>query len=358
MFIFFPFSRVQGEYVKCPECGFENEEGSTYCSNCGEMLVKKMEKKGKGKVKIIAGILVVVIAAGLGYVMFFGDETERANELVELANGEIERGNEHLNTVDVKLAEFREVNLDVGDEGEINNEVQVVSGFRQDAQQLKTTVGRVKDHFQKAKEYYEEADGLKLPGWYHEYIGLKVEALEKDLERMGRIEGLLDNYVLYYGFAESYLRAEVMLVDVLDALDEGNSRMGDGDYSGAVDSYKDALSQLRDSQEEFGNAGELIDLEYMEDLDVYLSGIDLALDALVDAAEFLNLGGFSQANTLLEDATEVLGSLGESPAPLVKEGLELWYEENIEKIISETEVLLREVKQLEEEARDLYEENT
>ena len=350
--------------MKCPSCRFENEEGSKYCSNCGAPLILANDvggetDKGKNRGKIIAGVLVVaVIAVGLSYVMFFGYETERANELVELANNEIERGNEHLNTVDVKLAEFREVNLDVDDEGEINSEVQVVSGFKQDAQQLKTTVGRVKDHFQKAKDYYEEADGLKLPGWYHEYIGLKVRALEKDLERMDKIEGLLDNYVLYYGFAESYLRAEVMLMDVLDALDEGNSRMGDGDYSGAVDSYKDALSQLRDSQEEFGNAGELIDLEYMEDLDVYLSGIDLALDALVDAAEFLNLGGFSQANTLLEDATEVLGSLGESPAPLVKEGLELWYEENIEKIISEIEVLLREVKQLEEEARDLYEENT
>ena len=163
--------------MHCPECGFENEEGSTYCSNCGAMLVKKkMEKKGKNKV--IAGVLVVaIIAAGLSYVMFFGYETERANELVELANNEIERGNEHLNTVDAKLAEFREVNLDVDDEGEINNEVQVVSGFKQDAQQLKTTVGRVKDHFQKAKEYYEEADGLKLPGWYHEYIGLKMSSL-------------------------------------------------------------------------------------------------------------------------------------------------------------------------------------
>lgn len=354
----------------CPECGMENIEGSMFCSNCGARLVteemerpleKREEKekgKGKSKVKVIAVVAVAaVVVVVIGLITFgFGDETDRANELVEMANREIGLGNEHLNAVSVKLAEFREINFDLTIESAINQEIQYASGWKQDSLQLKTTIGRVKEHFEKAKGYYKDTEDLRLPGWYHEYIGLKVKALEKDLERMSKIEALLGNYVLYYGFAESYLRGEMLLMDVQDELDEGNSYLSDGNYSAAVDSFRDALSGLRDSQEEFVAAGEVIDLDFMDDLEEYLDGLGSALEALMQATQFLNLGNLLQANTLLDSANVELATL-ELPEGLMEEGLESWYDQHIEGLIEEIEELLSEVKQLEEEAKELYEEN-
>jgi hypothetical protein len=345
--------------MKCPHCGMINEEGSSFCSNCGTPLVEREIPKKKGKGKILAGVVIaVIVVASVGYFMFFGYETERANDLVEMANEEISKGNSILNTeVSPKFSEFREVDLDLDDEDEINQEIGHVSGWREDSEEMIDTVDEVIQHFESAKGFFEETEHLRLPEWYHEYIDLKVQAIEKDLERMEKMKMLLGNYGVYYGFCENYLNGELKLVDVMEDLDEGNSRLDSGRFGAASTMFESALEGLRESVDDFDAAGELIDLEYMDDLEEYVGHLDLALGWLKDATDFLGFGSLLQAAGLVEKADTELGFLGELSEDVLEEQLGLWYEQFVNGVYFEIEDLLEEVQRLEQQAAELYEEN-
>lgn len=376
--------RRDGDCMICPQCGVVNEEDSRFCSNCGTLLdseivkkervVKEVEKdfeeeipkkKGKGVVIAVLAVAIIVVAVVGGYFTVFGYEVERADELVDMANQEISQGNNLLNnTVSPKLSEFRKANVDLETENEINQEISTVKGWRNDAQDLMTTIDQVSNHLGKAKGYYMEVKELRLPGWYQEYIELKIQAVEKDLERMAKIRLLLGNYVVYYGFAENYLNGENELEDVLEDIEEGNKKLNEGDFDGAIALFESALEGIKDSKGDYGAAGELIDLDYVDDLDTYLDDLDSALETLVDAVELLDSLSFLPVSSLAEkvsgelNVVEGLSDRLEGLSERALEGqLDSWYEVYIEGLISEIEDLLEEVQRLEQRAKDLYEEN-
>ncbi len=146
-------------------------------------------------------------------------------------------------------------------------------------------------------------------------------------------------------------------MDVLDDLESGNTKLDQGDYSGAAGMYRDALDGLRDGKIEYTSAGDLIDLSYMEDLDEYLEYLDTALDALVDAAEFLGIGNVIQADTIMERASENLEDMGEVSEGMLENQLESWYDTNIEGLLQEIASLKEEVSDIEQDAKELYEQN-
>ena len=57
--------------MKCPVCGFENENDSQFCGNCGTPLIpEEPEKKGSKKTPVIIAVVIIVViiaAALIGY---------------------------------------------------------------------------------------------------------------------------------------------------------------------------------------------------------------------------------------------------------------------------------------------------
>lgn len=58
--LFWELQRIDigGLKLKCPKCGFENNNSAEFCSNCGAKLVKK--DKNKRMLKIISILALIV----------------------------------------------------------------------------------------------------------------------------------------------------------------------------------------------------------------------------------------------------------------------------------------------------------
>jgi Arc/MetJ-type ribon-helix-helix transcriptional regulator len=349
--------------MRCAECGYFNEEGSKFCSNCGSTLsTKKIPEKKKLKgstTKILIVILVAVIAMVVffSYITFFSYDIEEANNLVDKANREIQNGNNLLNsTLNPQINDFREISFDVETESALQTEIQYAKTTKQNAQQLMNTITTIKGNFNQAQNFFSETENLRLPTWYHDYIDLKIKALDKDLERMSKIEELLTNYILYYGFAENYLQGRDELYALMDELQDGLEDIDDGNFSSASSAFQSALSHLRESNDQLDAASAVISLDSLDQLLNQMEHIDSALEALSDATQFLSTGNISQAMYLLTLANEDLEGLGEAPTSLLEEQIDSWYDQNIQGLITDIEALLNEVNRYEQQAQQLYDQ--
>ncbi|MBU7032862.1 MAG: hypothetical protein HXS53_10045 [Theionarchaea archaeon] len=348
--------------MRCTECGFNNEEGSKFCSNCGSTLLLQKEpdrvkgKGGRSKILIVALVAVICIVAVFSYLTFFSYEVEKANELVNKANREIQNGNNLLTTsISPKIADFREISFDL-EAAELESEIQYARTSAQNAQQLMNTIPAIQGNFRKARDYFLETEDLRLPQWYHDYIDLKVKALDKDLERVSNLGELLTNYTLYYGFAETYLQGGDELQALMDELEEGLEKVEDGNFSSATTAFQSALSHLRESTAQFTAADEFISLDSLDELLDQMEQIDSALEALSDATRLLSTGDIPQALNLLGLADSELDGLGEAPTALLKDQISSWYDQNIEGLLSDIQQLLTEIQALEQEAQELYDQ--
>jgi len=351
-----------GDYVRCTECGFNNEDGSKFCSNCGSTLVpqkepeRKKSKGGRSKI-LIAAIIGISIVAVFSYITLFSYEIEEANDLVNRANSEIQNGNNLLTTsISPQIADFREITFDLETESEQENEIQYARTSTQSAQQLMGTLSVIQGNFSTARDFFLETEDLRLPAWYHDYIELKIKAIDKDLERMSKIGELLTNYALYYEFAENYLRGRDELRTLMDQLGDGLEDVEGGNFSSAASAFQSALSHLRESTTQFDAASGIIPLDSLDQLLDQMEHVDSALEALSDATQLLSTGDIAQALTLLGLANNELDGLGEASTDLLEDQISSWYNQNIEGLLSEIEQLLTEITQYEQEAQELYDQ--
>lgn len=356
--------------MRCLECGYDNEEGSAFCSNCGSTLSSQTptkeepQKRGKSKKRtsplMIAAVATIIIIVGIvSYISLFSYDIQEANDLVEQANREIQNGNTLLtSSVRGKIAEYRKITFDLDTESELQNEIQYAKTTSQSAQQLTGTVTTIKGHFNNARNYFSQTHNLRLPAWYHDYIDLKIKAIDKDLERMSKIEELINNYILYYGFAEKYLQGRDELLTLMDALENGLEDVESGDFSSGASAFQTALSQLRESTVQFEDASTIISLDSLDELLDQMEHIDTALESLSDATQFLSSGDISQAMSLLALANDELAGVEKAPTALLEDQIDSWYETHILGLLTEIEHLLTQVTQYEQDAQELYDQHT
>lgn len=352
-----------GDYVRCTECGFNNEDGSKFCSNCGSTLVpqkepeRKKSKSGRSKILIAALVVVILMVAGFSYITLFSYEIEEANDLVNRANSEIQNGNNLLTTsISPHIADFREISFDLGTASQQDSEIQYARTSSQNARQLMSTIPVIQGNFSTARDFFSQTEDLRLPAWYHDYIELKIKAIDKDLERMSKIGELLTNYALYYGFAENYLRGRDELQVLMDELKDGLEDVEGGNFTSAASAFQSALSHLRESNTQFDAASDIIPLDSLDQLMDQMEHVDSALEALSNATQLLGIGDTTQALTLLGLANNELDGLGEASTDLLEDQISSWHNQNIEGLLSEIQQLLTEVQQLEQEAQELYDQ--
>lgn len=106
-----------------------------------------------------------------------GDETEKANALVDEANKFITEGNNSVKTADTKGKEFDQK---VSDAEGTRDEQEDIKKFGDT--ELIPLYEKMRDNFQKAGEKFDEASKLKVNDKFKEYLNLKGQEFKKRAE--------------------------------------------------------------------------------------------------------------------------------------------------------------------------------
>jgi hypothetical protein len=124
--------------------------------------------------------ILVILAVGLGC---SGDDTAKANELVDEANKFVTQANESATKVETKGAEFdRKVNAIQNNTG--------LEEARASGKELFPLYDSMKENFQKAAEKFEAASKLPVDPKYKEYLETKAREMKKRSEYSGEMRGI------------------------------------------------------------------------------------------------------------------------------------------------------------------------
>jgi undecaprenyl pyrophosphate synthase len=124
--------------------------------------------------KNLTGILAILMMIFIGLACS-GDDTEKANALVDEANKFIVEGNKSVEQADSKLKEF-DAKVDA-----LKNEDDLKAA-RDFGKQLTPLYDSMKDNFQKASEKFDAASKLKLNDKFKEYLETKAAEMKKRSE--------------------------------------------------------------------------------------------------------------------------------------------------------------------------------
>jgi hypothetical protein len=133
-----------------------------------------MNMKTKNRLNfVLAGLLL----AGLLLACKFGDETEKANELIAKANKSITAANEAGQKGLKRIAEMEEMAGKIASDDDLK-ETRAVAG------ECKETFGKARDGYKEASEGFSGASKLKVNEKFKEYCETKAAELLKRSEMM------------------------------------------------------------------------------------------------------------------------------------------------------------------------------
>jgi hypothetical protein len=128
------------------------------------------------KMKNLTAILAILMLIFVGLACS-GDETEKANSLVDEANKFVAEGNKAVQEAESKGKEF---DKKVSDASGQREEQQDINKFAND--NLIPTYNKIKENYTKAGEKFGEASKLKINDKYKEYLQLKEQEFKKRAE--------------------------------------------------------------------------------------------------------------------------------------------------------------------------------
>jgi uncharacterized protein YxeA len=134
--------------------------------------------------KNVTAILAVMVMILVGLACS-GDETEKANALVDEANKFITEGNKNVTEATDKGKQFDTM---VNDADETKTEQDKITAFSKD--QLIPVYDKMKDNFSKAGDKFSEASKLKVNDKFKEYLDLKSQEFKKRADYAEALKGI------------------------------------------------------------------------------------------------------------------------------------------------------------------------
>ncbi len=330
--------------MQCPHCGRRQREGPT-CRYCGQLLNpkngKETKEKRKREITLLAIFLAVVIVS---LFHFFYYETDDADTLINASEKEIERGKSLLQSVEQGLLALNQVQFETTS---YSSEKEYASQSQEKVEALLPGVDEALTSFEKAEEFLEKAQTLRLPGDYYKRIGLEMRRVEKYTDYAETLREMGTSLLLYYGCAVNYLSGEEQVLNLMADLDRGNDNLEGKDYQFAVTSYESALVHLEEARNYYLAAFNLIGLSYASDLLSNLDYMEGALDNLSEAAKKLQLENTDYANMLAAQGIEEMALMKPLAGAQLRSEIDTWYSTRITALIMKIAEIKAEIEELE-----------
>jgi tetratricopeptide (TPR) repeat protein len=330
----------------CPNCGRYIPADTLVCQYCG---VDFSPKKRLPADKITG--LAVVVMLGVSAVYFMNYETEDADNLVRAALKEMRNGDEMLQTVEGELRGTEEIQFE--SENHTKSELEYVVKTKGEIQRALPLLEDASSSYERAETFLTSCEGLRLPGWYHEYIRMQLKIVSTQKEYGAVLQKAGESYILYYEFASHYLEGEQLLLTVMADMNRGNDHLEMKDYQFAFAAYESAIENLNEAEKAYSAAAKTIDLPYVDNSLTNMGHLEKALDSLSEAAHQLEMGNTENASLLAELGIREMGSLIEVNKMQLKMQVADWYRMHITDEMKKAQELNQTVSELEEKAESL-----
>ncbi|MBU7039812.1 MAG: zinc ribbon domain-containing protein [Theionarchaea archaeon] len=330
----------------CPNCGRYIPADSPVCQYCGVNFTPR-DKFPADKVAALA----VVVLLGASAVYFMNYKIEDADTLVRAALKEMREGDEILQLVEGRLNAAEDIQFE--SDSHSKSEWEYAVRTKGEIQRLLPLLEDASSSYERAATFLVSCKGLRLPGWYHEYVETQLEIVSIRREYCDVLSEVSESYIMYYDFASCYLDGEQLLLAVMVDMNRGNDHLETKDYQFAFAAYESAIESLTNAEKAYIAAARIIDISYIDDSLTNLEHLEKALDSLSEAAHQLEIGNTEHASLLAELGIQEMSSLIEVNKLQLKREVAAWYEMHITEKQGKAQQLRQAIEELEEKAESL-----
>lgn len=351
----------------CPHCGFSNEEDARFCVQCGKAFTAprsagSIQKRIGVKKVATAAILILLIVGAAGYAFSPHYQTDEANKLIEQTNKAVADYNIALKD-NTRLVESLKKAIEdlfraaaVADVNSAQGSLKTISEI---ISKLESNLREMKDHVSKA-ELMERIKELRVPGWYYEYVDMKLKATKTRAALLDKTEELLSTLKSAFRFLDNLLKVGAN-IDIARKQLQAAAVAADKNIANAETSIRTALGAfqvagfwLSRTQTEFetGSARELVNvlLKARRGVEAFIA----ATQKMLEAVRNLQQGNIAEADRLIRSATaDVNKANAELQMGELRTEFDNWLSRSTNKAVSEINSLNREITALEDEADKL-----